>query len=306
MEQRIDFQERFLGKRYTVSFPFELYMKMKAFFQHFDEQKLESVVWGKVEKKDNTILITDIVIPCQIISGVTVDIDNEKNLEDDSVLGCNLSIHSHHTMGAFFSGKDEENIRLWIKDTHDILLYGVYSGDDYKIILYDPAYQFVYQPTVNITYIDDNFVELNKEKAQRFVDKPVENSYIARPRTYGYRHDNDEFQEQLLGWPNETKSETHTQKISNQDLHSIWSEIDDIIDAMKCNRTNALKKLECIDNLKALYMGIDTMYEDDIMIINIFKSLQESVVLSKDYDQILEWIDEAEIRINEYLYESMV
>jgi len=178
MEQKVEFKERFLGKRYSISFPFELYMKMKAWFQHFDNQHLESVVWGKVEKKNDSVFITDIIIPHQTISSAAVDINDDKNTEDESVLNCNLSIHSHHTMGVFFSSTDESNITKWIADIHDVFVYGVYSGDDYKIILYDPTYQYVYQPEVNIIYNADEFVKLNEEKAQKWVDKTPVKSYI--------------------------------------------------------------------------------------------------------------------------------
>lgn len=286
MEQKIDFQEKFLGKRYTVSFPFELYMKMKAWFQHFDNQKLESVVWGKAEKKENTILITDIIIPYQEISGVSVDIDDEENTKDESVLGCNLSIHSHHTMGAFFSSKDESNITKWIADIHDVFVYGVYSGAQYKIIVYDPAYQYVYQPNVDIIYESGGFVEANKAKAKQWIDLIPRSTY--RPA--------------LERWPQELPLDYSHATDNPSPLRRLHQEIKNSILDSRREFTDDEDVNDLITDLHDLYMEVDLDSEYDPEVIGIFKDLSLNIDKAIGYNEIQDNIATALKVLYTYLY----
>lgn len=83
-------------------------------------EKYKSREWlAYLVGKNNVVL--DIVIPDQIASGASVtdvDFPNEKNLP---IIGV---IHSHHNMGAGFSGTDDE----WINQNHNISIVISHTG----------------------------------------------------------------------------------------------------------------------------------------------------------------------------------
>ena len=63
---------------------------------------------------DNDYLITDLIVPSQTAtSGNVYDVKHDWNRSEANVVGV---IHSHHTMGAFFSGTDD----AYINQNHDI------------------------------------------------------------------------------------------------------------------------------------------------------------------------------------------
>jgi hypothetical protein len=63
---------------------------------------------------DNDYLVTDLIIPKQTVTGVNVyDVKYNWNESDINIIGV---IHSHHSMGAFFSGTDD----AYINQNHDI------------------------------------------------------------------------------------------------------------------------------------------------------------------------------------------
>lgn len=83
---------------------------------------LEWMVYTIGNKKNEQIEIRDVIIPRQVVTGVSV-----RPLDFPFVNGIIGTIHSHHGMGAFFSGQDHAHLQ----NNHDVTI--VVSGEDYKV-----------------------------------------------------------------------------------------------------------------------------------------------------------------------------
>ena len=101
-----------------------LFLEVNAKIQALNE-KMKSKEWlGYLlgNGDDGDYIITDIVVPPQEISTVSVDVLPEAVSPD----GCIGVIHSHHTMGTFFSGTDKK----YVNSNHNVSI--VVSGDEFK------------------------------------------------------------------------------------------------------------------------------------------------------------------------------
>lgn len=105
-----------------VIFPIETYRKLRAYVEQID---IEISGMGKVIRErdgDETILrVVDVRIFKQTVSGTHATLDavalgkfySELGKEEEKPSDWKLWWHSHHTMGAFFSGIDTTTIEEW-------------------------------------------------------------------------------------------------------------------------------------------------------------------------------------------------
>ncbi len=81
------------------------YMKIRRLMDKFPSDEWLAFLVGS--ETEAGYIIKDIRIPKQVIQAATVDVDAEDATDLSDVIG---TIHSHHTMGAFFSSTDNEHI----------------------------------------------------------------------------------------------------------------------------------------------------------------------------------------------------
>ena len=100
--------------KYHVNFEILADEKIKALQDYYPNLEWLAYLVGKVNHDENNVLVTDLVIPdSQNVSGSNVyNVEYSWN-EGKSIIGV---IHSHHTMGAFFSGTDD----AYINQNHDV------------------------------------------------------------------------------------------------------------------------------------------------------------------------------------------
>lgn len=100
--------------KYHVDFEILADEKIKKLQKHYPSLEWLAYLVGKVDHKTNHVLVEDIVIPdSQRVTGANVyDVEYGWN-EGKAIIGV---IHSHHGMGAFFSGTDDE----YINQNHDV------------------------------------------------------------------------------------------------------------------------------------------------------------------------------------------
>jgi proteasome lid subunit RPN8/RPN11 len=96
------------------------HQKIQALMGEFKNQEWLGYLTGKV--KDGTFLVRDVVIPKQEASVASVQVLAQARTPE-KLIGV---IHSHHTMGSFFSGTDEE----FINANHNLSI--VVSVQGYK------------------------------------------------------------------------------------------------------------------------------------------------------------------------------
>lgn len=83
-----------------------VYIKISKLMAKYPNHEWLAYLVGK-KHSDNNFLVTDLLIPKQEQSTATVDLDPAEQIDLSQVIG---TIHSHHSMGAFFSGTDEKFI----------------------------------------------------------------------------------------------------------------------------------------------------------------------------------------------------
>jgi len=97
-----------------VNIPEEVWEKMRSFTANFED---EVAGWLTGSREGNVVNIEELFIPGQEVSRAQVDIDqsgmvpllNEIGTDKASKIVCHF--HSHNSMGSFWSGVDEENMR---------------------------------------------------------------------------------------------------------------------------------------------------------------------------------------------------
>lgn len=88
-----------------VLFAIPVLLKIKALFDKYTEAGLEFTVYLIGQKEGNDYIVEDIYIPRQEVTSADATITDDHF--PPGVIGI---LHSHHTMGAFFSGTDEEYV----------------------------------------------------------------------------------------------------------------------------------------------------------------------------------------------------
>lgn len=88
--------------------------KIKKLQDYFPSLEWLAYLVGKVDHEASTIVVEDLVIPDkQQVTGVNVNTVEYSWNEGKAIIGV---IHSHHSMGAFFSGTDD----AYINQNHDV------------------------------------------------------------------------------------------------------------------------------------------------------------------------------------------
>ena len=100
--------------KYHVKFEPLADEKIKKLQKYFPSLEWLAYLVGKVDHKSQQVLVEDLVIPDsqQVTSGNVYDVEYGWN-EGKAIIGV---IHSHHGMGAFFSGTDD----AYINQNHDV------------------------------------------------------------------------------------------------------------------------------------------------------------------------------------------
>jgi len=107
--------------------PAQIYFQIYSFFCEYDTEVYAQIFWNESTKS------YFVYVPKQIVTGASVDYKRNTKLERRFKLVC--EIHSHNSMGAFFSGTDNE-------DEQTGVIYGVISTkglfeNKFRIKLYD-------------------------------------------------------------------------------------------------------------------------------------------------------------------------
>ena len=130
---------------------------------------------GEVSHEDNTVLVKDLVIPdSQSVTGVNVhDVEYGWN-EGRAIIGV---IHSHHGMGAFFSGTDD----AYINQNHDVSIVvstSQRSQIQSQVRVKAPCGDYVLSEKDAITY------KIDTEYEPILVDDEFEKEFSAKISTY--------------------------------------------------------------------------------------------------------------------------
>ena len=173
------------------------FAKMNALIQQFDSE----VAWHGVvhrDEEDPTIFrITDILVYPQVVSGVTVNTDQDAYqtwlyaFDDDVFNNIRMQEHSHVNMGVSPSGVDT---------THQEKILGQIRDDDYYIFMiwnkryehfvriFDLKNNTLYETADVDVLIGDEGMSLNEfVKSAKEIVKPKTYAPTYTPSTYGYQ-----------------------------------------------------------------------------------------------------------------------
>jgi len=111
----------------------QAYSDLFAVVDLFGKQSNEIGFYCKYIINGNTILITTIDVPPQVVTTGSFRANpehlTEKFKTDPTIanlLGCSCEIHSHNNMGVFASSKDDENFAIWCNETYrGYFIYGI-------------------------------------------------------------------------------------------------------------------------------------------------------------------------------------
>lgn len=103
-----------------IVLPPKIFAEIEAISRAWDEEWL-AYLKGTIDQKNLIAFIQSIVVPKQEVSSASVDVHAKDVPADADIIG---TVHSHHTMGSFFSGTDTGSIA----QHHPVCL--VYSHKD--------------------------------------------------------------------------------------------------------------------------------------------------------------------------------
>lgn len=99
--------------KYIVEYSILADKKIKLLQKSYPSLEWLGYLVGKLDHENTTVFVDDIIVPDQFVTGVNV-MDVEYGWNDGlPIIGV---IHSHHSMGAFFSGTDD----AYINQNHDV------------------------------------------------------------------------------------------------------------------------------------------------------------------------------------------
>ena len=162
----------------------ELKAKLDVLCTEFDSE-IGGYLTG--ESKAGEIYLDDILIPSQRVSSVSVKIDPKDQISLLKRYGqkCKRIIghfHSHHRMGAFWSGQDSSDMQS-VMQHKKLYVFIVGSKGDYKIrvCLRDPVtYDFeqvnLYVKTLRLEMLRTQVKNIFKQNGAR-----MENNYFSEP-----------------------------------------------------------------------------------------------------------------------------
>lgn len=154
----------------TINITPEAYEKMTGLIDAIDKE----IAWhGTVERSDRDFLITDILVYPQIVTGATVDSDDQEyakwftELDDDQFETLRMQGHSHVNMGVTPSSVDESYYKQLLEHVKDYYIIIIMNKRrELTMRLYDVENNLVY--TYN-SFTDSTAVEWAKEQIKEFV-----------------------------------------------------------------------------------------------------------------------------------------
>jgi len=165
------------------------------------KRNIEWTLYARTERVDNRFYITDFIVPYQINTGANTEVPNsilldgqteptdaifewrtrDKDMKQPSTWRdpkeWNLLIHSHHTMGAFWSGTDEKEMQDMAEERNTPYLSLVVSTKDkgeYKL-------RIVY-PEVGLKFDEPEFIRTPLPSLAEYLAKTPEEQESLRQR----------------------------------------------------------------------------------------------------------------------------
>jgi len=149
-----------------IFIPVEIHTKIVAMSDAMGHMEWLGYLRGKAAGENYSI--TDVYVPEQEVSSGSVEVTGR--IEFNDVVG---TVHSHHGMGAFFSGTDDE----FIGNNHDVMI--VYGSGEYKArirrllkcgsyINLDAEIR-IFSPEVNV----DEFIKESKKRIGNHFKHPI-------------------------------------------------------------------------------------------------------------------------------------
>ena len=127
---KISFNQSFsCNEKATVWFTPGAYTKMIALIHSVDGEVGWHGITSRMDTDGNDYLVSDILVYPQMVTGGTVETDQEKynqwmmTLEDDEYNNMHFHGHSHSNMGAFFSSTDNEHVSALVDQLEDDMFY---------------------------------------------------------------------------------------------------------------------------------------------------------------------------------------
>ena len=161
--------------KYHVNFEVLADEKIKSLQDYFPNLEWLAYLVGEVDHDKKNVLVTDLVIPdSQNVTGVNVyNVEYGWN-EGKSIIGV---IHSHHTMGAFFSGTDD----AYINQNHDVsIVVSTHRGSPIKGQVRMKTLCGSYILAEDLTFSVNRESELDSDKFVKEFTSKI-NSPITRP-----------------------------------------------------------------------------------------------------------------------------
>jgi len=175
-------------QKFEVEIKKELIDKIEWFTNNYDK---EIGAWLVGEITDEKIVIEDILIPYQEVSGVSVDTDGKALVRLRKEYGerCSKIIghwHSHNTMGTSWSRTDEEFIEQFT-EPRTIAVFIVSSKAEKHLVrleLCKPVRVSLDNLDYTIVGEDSEF----DEAMQKIIDEKLEEKQIVTTQIYPYSH----------------------------------------------------------------------------------------------------------------------
>ena len=190
--------ENSVNQKAEVHFSSAAYYKMNALVAACDKEIAWDGTAFRDEENPNVFYITDIIVYPQMVSGATVDTDDEKyltwmnSLDDETFNHRRFNGHSHVNMGVTPSGTDTTYREQSILNIKDFFIYGIFNKKgDFNFQIYDVENNIIYDNADVIFYTPEpDYSDWAKEEMLKHVTiKPVTTTYqytnYAKPNTPG-------------------------------------------------------------------------------------------------------------------------
>lgn len=143
--------------------------KIETLMKMYPSQEWLGYMIGNIDRVERIVMIDDLVIPQQRANSVTVaDVEYSWD-EGHNIVGV---IHSHHNMGAFFSGTDDN----YINQNHDVSIVVAHNSilGQIRVLVGDGVYyvnnnmKFDAESTDGIVFDVEEFEKAVKEKINNY------------------------------------------------------------------------------------------------------------------------------------------
>lgn len=198
------------------------YQKMR-YYVSLCEDEISGL--GKIEEQNGKLVVTDVQIFKQVVSGAHSDLDDdalaeflfEKTKNGDDLAKWRLWWHSHAKMNVFFSGTDTNTIDT---STEFPWLISVVTNHKNEILArYDTYKPYRLTENLLVEILEDENLALKEECKKEIEEK------VSQSRSYGYpgyqyynqnkKKDNKEFKKErrTLFWEDEIKDQEARERL---------------------------------------------------------------------------------------------